>query len=70
MKEYLAAGLPLVPIVRGMLITKIQMLLYITSFTIASSLLYYFGYCNQTYLVATGFLGTFWVGYAIIGVEF
>jgi protoheme IX farnesyltransferase len=67
MKEYLAAGLPLVPIVRGMLITKIQMLLYITSFIIASSLLYYFGYCNQTYLIATGFLGAFWLGYAIQG---
>lgn len=59
--EYAAAGFPVLPVVRGVKATKIQMLFYIIAFNIAAPLLTVFGYCGVTYLGMAVALGLTWL---------
>ncbi|HSX28593.1 MAG TPA: heme o synthase [Candidatus Saccharimonadales bacterium] len=64
LKDYAAAGIPVLPIAQGMRMARIQILAYIVAFVIATSLLTVFGYTGVIFLVvvaATG-LGWLWVG--------
>ncbi len=49
-KEYSAAGIPVLPLKKGVHITKIYILLYITAFGIAASLLTLLGYTGFIYM--------------------
>jgi heme o synthase len=60
MKEYAAAGIPVLPIKEGIKATKIQIMLYIAAFVIATSLLTVFGYTGYTYLAVAAGLGLGW----------
>lgn len=64
-KDYAAAKLPVLPIVKGMSITKIQILLYILGFTVASTMLTLLGYCGYGYLAVSLMLGLTWLSYGI-----
>lgn len=67
--DYMAAGIPALPIKKGMLQAKIHMLLYIICFIIASTLLTFYGYTGYAYLiVATGF-GLWWLAMSIKGFK-
>lgn len=60
MEDYAAASIPVLPIVKGVKNTKIQMLLYIILFTAAASLLFVYHYVGWVYLITTLCLGTSW----------
>ncbi len=67
LKEYSAAGVPVLPVKKGILATKISILIYIVLFTIAMSLLTAFGLMGAAYLTIMLILSLIWLGLAIRG---
>ena len=59
-KEYKAAGIPVLPLVKGVKATKIRIMAYIVAFTVAAILLSVFGYASYAYAVVALLLGAFW----------
>jgi protoheme IX farnesyltransferase len=62
LKDYAAAGLPVLPVVKGPRTTKIQIMAYIITFTVAAVALTAFGYAGFTYLAVVILLGAGWLG--------
>jgi protoheme IX farnesyltransferase len=69
LKDYAAAGIPVLPLKRGLRNTKIQIAAYIVAFIVACDLLYVFGYTGTTYLVVMTLLGLRWLGLAVQGFK-
>ncbi len=67
--DYAAAAIPVLPLVKGVRATKIQMLLYIVAFTIVCSSLTLFGYVGSLHLVTTVGLGLIWSLLCIQGIK-
>ncbi len=67
LSDYMAAGLPVLPAVKGARRTKIEILIYIAAFTAAASALTFFGYTGEVYLVAVAIFGLAWLGLSIKG---
>ncbi len=67
LKDYAAASIPVLPLERGMLKTKIQMFFYCLAFLGASTLLTFFDYMGYFYLVVVTFLSLSWVALCIKG---
>lgn len=65
--EYEAAGYPLLPVVKGIRRTKLQMLPYVLLLIPTSLLLYTFGYVGIFYFLTATLLGVLWLGYCITG---
>jgi protoheme IX farnesyltransferase len=65
--DYAAAEIPVLPIMRGMLRTKIHMVLYIFGFIVASLLLTLFHYTGYVYLAVTMVTGLLWLGFCVTG---
>lgn len=65
--DYAAANIPVLPISRGMEVTKIQIILYIIAFTFTSLLLTFAGYTGLLYAAITLILGLAWLAIAIYG---
>lgn len=51
MQEYAAAGIPVLPLKKGLRATKMQMLYYIVAFTLVASLLTFFDYTSSAFLL-------------------
>jgi protoheme IX farnesyltransferase len=66
-KDYTRASIPLLPIVKGVHATKVQILVYAIAFLAASLMLPVFQYTGKVYTVATGGLGAVWVWMAVQG---
>ncbi|MGI9028017.1 MAG: heme o synthase [Candidatus Saccharimonadales bacterium] len=66
-KDYAAASIPVLPVKKGVLTTKIQILLYIALFTVAASTLSIFGYASHGYLAVAIVLGVSWLGLGLRG---
>src|SRR3990167_3514634 len=66
-KDYQAAGIPALPIKKGNHSTKVQIVLYIIAFIIASYTLMVFGYTGYTYLLVMALLGVWWLRMAVQG---
>ena len=60
-KDYGAAGLPVLPVRRGMTTTKYYILAYSAAFTAAAACLTIFGYTGYVYLVVMVGLGLTWL---------
>lgn len=60
LKDYKAAGIPVLPSVKGIKQTKLQIIFYTIAFIIVSSLLSFLGYTGKIYLVVMGLLGLIW----------
>lgn len=58
--DYAAAGLPVLPVRRGMAQTKQYILLYIGAFVAATCLLTTYGYAGLTYLAVVATFGSLW----------
>ena len=69
LNDYKQAGLPVLPAVKGILRTKINILVYIIGFVIALSLLTVFGYAGYLYLTVMELLGIWWLVMAIKGFK-
>jgi protoheme IX farnesyltransferase len=65
--DYKAALIPVLPVKKGMYITKIHMLLYIIAFIIATLLLTLCGYTGYVYFTVVALLGFTWLGLCIKG---
>ena len=59
--DYVAASIPVLPVKRGVYITKIHMLLYIIAFLIPVCMLTILGYTGYAYLIVVGLLGVSWL---------
>lgn len=66
-EEYRAAGFPLLPVVKGVKRTKIQMIPYVVLLIIANILLYAYGYVGMVYLSVITALGVVWLYYCLAG---
>jgi protoheme IX farnesyltransferase len=66
-EEYKAAGLPVLPLVKGIRATKIHILLYQIGFLLAVSALTAYGYAGYTYLFLSLAAGLIWLKFGIAG---
>ncbi len=69
LKDYRSAGLPVLPVSQGLLITKVQIIIYIIAFIIVASLLSLRGYTGALYLVVMTVLGLAWLRLALGGLK-
>jgi heme o synthase len=69
LKDYAAASIPVLPIVKGMYVTKIQILLYIVAFMLTSSLLTLMGYTGYLFLGVVAVLSLVWMGLGLKGFK-
>ena len=68
-KEYKAAGVPVMSVVKGVDSTKIQIFLYTFAFVIATTLLTFFGYTGYIYLIVMSGLGLYWLHLGYLGLK-
>lgn len=66
-KDYVSAGIPLLPVKKGMWVTKIHMVLYILGFIFAAAMLTFFNYTGNAYLLMTAIVGLLWLGLCLKG---
>lgn len=69
LKDYKAAGIPVLPAVSGMRATKIQILGYIVAFIIASLSLTILGYTGLVYAAIMATIGFIWLARGIAGFK-
>jgi protoheme IX farnesyltransferase len=67
--DYEAAELPVMPVIKGMHATKIQVMYYVTGFVVLNALIVLLGYMGVTYLVVMTGLGAIWLVKGIRGFE-
>ena len=67
--EYSSANIPVLPAVRGIKTTKIQMFFYTLAFSIAALLPYFFGYAGLYYAMIAIFLSLIWLVTSIKGLK-
>jgi protoheme IX farnesyltransferase len=65
LKDYRAAKLPVLPVVKGAVHTRLQIIAYIVVFIAATVGLTVFDYAGYTYLVVMALLGGAWLGLAL-----
>lgn len=65
--DYAAANIPVLPVKKGALKTKIHMILYITGFICVAAMLTFFHYTGYLYLIVTLLFGLTWLGLCLKG---
>ncbi|MBA3957115.1 MAG: protoheme IX farnesyltransferase [Parachlamydiaceae bacterium] len=65
--DYAAAGIPTLPIAKGVFRTKIHMVIYIFAFILVSLLLTAFGYTGYVYVMLTTLVGLAWLALGFRG---
>jgi len=68
-KDYQAAGLPVLPVKKGYRRTKIEILLYIAAFTLASAALTVKHYTGYIYMAVMLSVGLYWLQEGIAGFK-
>lgn len=68
-EEYRGAGIPVMPVRKGVRATKIQMLLYIIEFIVIAPLLTILGYLGYPYFIVAVVLGLAWLALCIKGLR-
>ena len=69
LEDYATAKIPVLPLEKGMLRTKIHMVLYILAFIAAAALLTLFNYTGYSYLIASTIMGCLWLGCCLRGFK-
>jgi heme o synthase len=67
--DYATAGIPVLPIKKGLLRTKIHMVVYIFAFILVATLLTFFNYTGYAYLIVATAIGLAWLGLCIKGFK-
>ncbi len=67
--DYGAANIPVLPIVKGLRVTKLYMLLYIVAFIVATIMLTVSGYTGYVYLAVAVAVGLMWLGVGLKGIS-
>lgn len=68
-EDYTAASIPVLPVAKGMYITKVHMVLYIIAFTMTALMLTVIGYTGNVYFIVAILLGLTWLGLCINGFK-
>lgn len=68
-KDYLAASIPVLPVKRGIPITKHHITLYIIAFIAATLMLSISGYAGYSYLIVATIVGVGWLVMALSGYK-
>jgi protoheme IX farnesyltransferase len=66
-KEYKAAHIPVLPVVKGLGRTKIEIFIYTLVFVVSTLLLTVFGYTGIIYFIVMGGFGMYWIWLAVRG---
>ena len=67
--DYKNAGVPILPVARSIIRTKIESFIYVVLFTIAMNALFVFGYTHWFYLVILNALCIYWLYLSVIGFK-
>ena len=67
--DYKNAGIPILPVARSVLRTKIESLIYVILFTITMNALFIYGYTNWLYLVILNALCIYWFYIGVLGFK-
>jgi protoheme IX farnesyltransferase len=68
-EDYSAARIPVLPVIKGMLRTKVHMLVYILGFIPIALLLTLFDYTGYVYMIVTLGIGLAWLGLSVMGFK-
>ncbi|ATA24949.1 protoheme IX farnesyltransferase [Brenneria goodwinii] len=68
-KDYQAANIPVLPVVKGISVAKNHITLYILAFMIATLMLSLGGYAGYKYLVVAAAVSIWWLGMALSGYK-
>ncbi|WCG82177.1 heme o synthase [Pectobacterium sp. A5351] len=68
-KDYQAANIPVLPVVKGISVAKNHITLYILAFAIATLMLSLGGYAGYKYLVVAAAVSVWWLGMALSGYK-
>jgi heme o synthase len=66
-EDYLAASIPVLPVKKGELVTKIHMLIYVTLFAVSSMAPAFFGLTGPMYLACAICLSLAWLALCLMG---
>lgn len=69
LKEYKAAGVPVISVIKGVKHTRIQIFFYTLAFVIATLLLTPYGHAGYVYFTVMALLGAYWLWLAIKGLS-
>jgi protoheme IX farnesyltransferase len=69
LEDYTRADIPVLPVKKGMLRTKIHMVIYIIGFFVVSLLLTLFGFTGNGYLIVTATFGIAWLVLCLMGFK-
>lgn len=69
LEDYANARIPVLPLIKGIYVTKIHMLMYIIVFVGVTLLFTILGYTGLTFLVAAILLGSIWLILSILGFK-
>ena len=67
--DYKKAGIPVLPVYRSILKTKVHMVIYIILFILTTASLSIFKFMGMTFLIMTLFLGSLWLALCIKGFK-
>jgi protoheme IX farnesyltransferase len=68
-KEYAAAGVPVMSVVKGVRSTKVQIFIYTILFVLSTLALALFGYAGVTYFIVMAILGGYWIWLGAKGLK-
>ncbi|ADZ41613.1 TPA: heme o synthase [Yersinia enterocolitica] len=68
-KDYQAANIPVLPVIKGISVTKNHITLYILAFMVATLMLTLSGYAGYKYLVVAAAVSVWWLGMALRGYK-
>lgn len=69
LKDYTAASIPVLPVQKGLQLTKIHMLLYIIAFLVTCLMLTYAGYTGVLYAIVAIILSLVWLALCLKGMQ-
>ena len=68
-KDYQAANIPVLPVIKGISVAKTHIFLYILAFMVATLMLAISGYAGYKYLIVGAAVSLWWLGMAISGFK-
>ncbi len=68
-KDYKAANIPVLPVIKGISVAKTHIFLYILAFMVATLMLAVSGYAGYKYLIVGAAVSLWWLGMAISGFK-
>ena len=68
-KDYQAANIPVLPVVKGISVAKNHITLYIIAFMVATLMLSLGGYAGYKYLIVAAAVSVWWLGMALSGYK-